>query len=126
MRGRRSFACMIASREIVATVLLLALATLFLRWQLDPTRALWNAAALLVVTCPCALGLATPVALSVAMGRAAKRGIFIKSAEAIERAATVRHALLDKTETLTLARWNLLRPCLRRTVEPTSVRMFWR
>ncbi|MBK8128269.1 MAG: heavy metal translocating P-type ATPase [bacterium] len=92
----------------VATVLLLALATLVLWWQLDPTRALWNVAALLVVTCPCALGLATPVALSVAMGRAAKRGIFIKSAEAIERAATVRHALLDKTGTLTSGKMELV------------------
>jgi Cu2+-exporting ATPase len=85
----------------VATVLILAAATALIWWQLDPSKALWNVAALLVVTCPCALGLATPVALSVAMGRAAKRGIFIKSSDALERAARVTHALLDKTGTLT-------------------------
>lgn len=91
----------------VGTVLLLALATLIIWWQIDSSKALWNVAALLVVTCPCALGLATPVALSVAMGRAAKRGIFIKSAEAIERAATVQHVLLDKTGTLTSGKMEL-------------------
>ncbi len=92
----------------VATVLTLAALTAVVWWQIDPSKALWNVAALLVITCPCALGLATPVALSVAMGRAAKRGIFIKSAEALERAASVRYALLDKTGTLTSGKMELV------------------
>lgn len=93
----------------VATVLTLAVVTAVIWWNIDHSKALWNVAALLVITCPCALGLATPVALSVAMGRAAKRGLFIKSAEAIERAATVRHAILDKTGTLTSGKTELVR-----------------
>lgn len=92
----------------VATVLIFAAVTALIWWQLDPSKALWNVAALLVVTCPCALGLATPVALSVAMGRAAKRGIFIKSSDALERAAKVTHALLDKTGTLTSGKMEIL------------------
>ncbi len=92
----------------VASVLSLAAITALIWWQADPSRALWNVAALLVVTCPCALGLATPVALSVAMGRAAKYGIFIKSSDALERAARVQHAILDKTGTLTSGRMELL------------------
>ncbi len=85
----------------VATVLTLAAVTAVIWWQIDPAQIPWNVAALLVITCPCALGLATPVALSVAMGRAAKQGIYIKSSDALERAASIRHALLDKTGTLT-------------------------
>ncbi|MCC6475891.1 heavy metal translocating P-type ATPase [bacterium] len=85
----------------VGTVLTLATITGILWWNLDPSRWLWNVAALLVVTCPCSLGLATPVAFAIAMGRAAKRGVYLKSAEAIERAAKVRHAVLDKTGTIT-------------------------
>lgn len=92
----------------VGTVLLLSALTALIWWQIDPSKALWNVAALLVVTCPCALGLATPVALAVAMGRAAKRGIFIKSSDALERAASVRHAILDKTGTLTSGKMELL------------------
>lgn len=92
----------------VAAVLTLAAITALIWWQIDPSKALWNVAALLVITCPCALGLATPVALSVAMGRAAKRGIFIKSAEALERTATVTHAVLDKTGTLTSGKMELV------------------
>ncbi|MBU1636564.1 heavy metal translocating P-type ATPase metal-binding domain-containing protein, partial [bacterium] len=57
----------------VAAVLTLALITGVIWLMVDPSRALWNAAALLVITCPCALGLGTPVALAIAMGRAARR-----------------------------------------------------
>lgn len=60
-----------------------------------------NAMALLVVTCPCALALATPLAVTVALGRAARRGILIKGADALERLATPGTIFLDKTGTLT-------------------------
>lgn len=65
-------------------------------------RWLTSAVAVAVVLCPCALGLATPLALSVAQGAAAARGAMIKGAEAIERLAAVHHIVLDKTGTLTL------------------------
>ena len=63
-----------------------------------------HAMALLIVTCPCALALATPLAVTVALGRAARRGILIKGADALERLATPGALLVDKTGTLTEGR----------------------
>ncbi len=65
------------------------------------SRALLTGVAVVVIACPCALGLATPVALAVAVGEAAERGIFFSGAEALERAASVRQVVFDKTGTLT-------------------------
>lgn len=75
-----------------------------------PTAAFTRVVALLVVSCPCALGLAVPLALSVALLRAARAGIFIKNTDAFERLRHVGTVLLDKTGTLTegratVARW---------------------
>ena len=64
--------------------------------------ALSNAISVLVISCPCALGLATPVAITVAIGAAAKRGILIRSADVFERIASVRSVVFDKTGTLTV------------------------
>ena len=64
-------------------------------------RALLIGIAVVVVACPCAIGLATPAALTMAMGEAAARGIFFRSGEALERASRVRHVAFDKTGTLT-------------------------
>lgn len=85
----------------VAGLLGLAVITAAIWYVVDPSKMLWNIAALFVVACPCALGLATPVALAVAMGRAARRGIFIKGQDGVERLASVDHVILDKTGTLT-------------------------
>jgi Cu2+-exporting ATPase len=65
------------------------------------------AAAVLLVACPCALGLATPAAITAAIGRAARLGILVKRGEALERCAQVRHAVMDKTGTLTTGRFTL-------------------
>ena len=75
---------------------------------IEPSRAIDNAAALLIVTCPCALGLATPLAVTVMIGRAARRGILIKSGEAIQSLATPGVMFLDKTGTITEARTSLI------------------
>jgi len=92
----------------VAVVLLLAAATYGAWLLIDPSRAADNAIALLVVTCPCALALSTPLAVSMAIGRAAQAGIFIKGGDALERLARPGHLLLDKTGTITEARTALV------------------
>jgi heavy metal translocating P-type ATPase len=66
----------------------------------SPLDTALTAAAVLIVACPCALGLATPAAVTAAIGRAASLGILVKSGEALERCARVDAALLDKTGTV--------------------------
>ncbi len=84
-------------------VLGLALLTL-LGWYLVSgswDTSILSAVAVLVIACPCALGLATPTAIMVGTGLGAKRGILIKNGEALERGTAITHVLLDKTGTLT-------------------------
>ena len=91
----------------VLAVLALAAATAALWAVLDPAQMPSHLAALLVITCPCALGMATPLALSVASGRAARAGVFVKSEEAVQRLTEVDTVVLDKTGTLTEGRMDL-------------------
>ncbi len=93
----------------VGIVLVAAAATYLYGLHADPARALDNAIALLVVTCPCALGLATPLAITVAIGRAAKSGILIKGGDAVEALNHPGQILLDKTGTVTEGRVRLVR-----------------
>jgi Cu+-exporting ATPase len=66
--------------------------------------ALVNAVSVLIIACPCALGLATPMSIMVGVGRAAQAGVLIKNAEAIEIAEKITHVVTDKTGTLTAGR----------------------
>jgi Cu2+-exporting ATPase len=93
----------------VAVVLGLALLTGLLWARLDPAAALDHAIALLIVTCPCALALATPLAVTVAIGRAARAGILVKGGDALERMAHPGLLVLDKTGTVTEGRVTLER-----------------
>ncbi len=91
------------SQVFVPAVLLLALATLIGWWLYGAPleTAVINAVAVLVIACPCALGLATPTAIMAGTGVAARHGILIKDAEALERAHEVSAVVFDKTGTLT-------------------------
>ncbi len=87
--------------------IVLAIAVLTLLWWLTHTdghTAISRAVAVLVVACPCALGLATPTAIMVAMGKGAELGVLFKDGAALERTASVQIALFDKTGTLTEGR----------------------
>lgn len=95
-----------ASAVFVPVVLALAAVT-FAVWLLAAhslPQALANTVAVLVVACPCAMGLAVPAALTVAVGRGAQLGILFKGGEALERLAHLDAVVLDKTGTLTVGR----------------------
>jgi len=90
----------IASLFIIA--LLFLAAAVAIAWSLiDPRQALWITVSVLVVTCPCALSLATPVALTVASGAMARAGLLVTRSHAVETLARASHFVLDKTGTLT-------------------------
>ena len=93
----------------VAIVLGLALATVVIWARIDPANAIQHAVALLIVSCPCALGLATPLAVSAAIGRAARKKILIKGGDALENLARPGLMILDKTGTLTEGRLAVIR-----------------
>ena len=92
-----------AAAVFVPAVVGIALLTFIVTWLIksDWTVALMHAVAVLVIACPCALGLATPAAIMVGMGKAVKHGIWFKDAAAMEEAAHVDAVVLDKTGTLT-------------------------
>ncbi len=95
----------VVSSYFVPAVVLVAVATFAVWGLVGPTprmaHALVNAVAVLIIACPCALGLATPMSIMVGVGRGATSGVLIKNAEALERLEKVDTLVVDKTGTLT-------------------------
>lgn len=88
----------------VAATLGLAVLTFLVWLRTDVEVALMAATAVLIITCPCAFGLATPMAVAVASGLGASRGILVKNGAVLERLSAIRHIVFDKTGTLTEGR----------------------
>ncbi len=88
----------------VAATLSLALATFIWWYKTDFEVALMAATAVLIITCPCAFGLATPMSIAVASGLGARHGILVKNGEVLETFSAINHIVFDKTGTLTEGR----------------------
>jgi Cu+-exporting ATPase len=106
------------SAYFVPAVLLTALLTFLVWWAVGPSPrlgyAIVNAVAVLIIACPCALGLATPMSIMVGTGRGASAGVLFKNAEALEKLEKIDTLVIDKTGTLTIGRPRLT------TVETTN------
>ena len=113
------FADKIAAR-FVAALLLVAAAVALVWWSIDPEKALWITVSVLVVTCPCALSLATPVALTVASGVLARAGLLVTRGHAVESLARATHFVFDKTGTLTRGQMRLLETCPLGNIDVTT------
>src|SRR6266508_497987 len=96
----------------VETVIAIAVLTALAWWSFGPeprlAYAVVNAVAVLIIACPCAVGLATPISITVAMGQGAINGILFRNAEAVEKLRDIDTLVVDKTGTLTLGRPQLV------------------
>jgi len=97
------------SAVFVPVVLILALLTLIVNWVVlsEFTPALLRSIAVLVIACPCAMGLATPAAIAVGLGRGARHGILFRNAKSLELFKNVKQVVFDKTGTLTAGKFKI-------------------
>lgn len=126
------------ARIFVPSVVGIAVLTFVVSWAGGFTTfsgALMRMISILVIACPCALGSATPLAITTAMGTASRRGILISDASILETLGTVNHVVLDKTGTMTVGKFELTgcelvtnyasRPMSTRTNATNSDRDYW-
>jgi Cu+-exporting ATPase len=108
------------SSWFVPAVIVISIVTFIIWATLGPeprfAHAIVNAVAVLIIACPCALGLATPISIMVGVGRGATEGVLIKSAEAIERLEKINTIVVDKTGTLTEGK-----PRLTKIISPNAI-----
>ena len=97
------------SAVFIPLVLVIAVVTLGVSWFVlkDFTPALMRSIAVLVIACPCAMGLATPAAIAVGLGRAARSGILFRNATSLETFKDIRQVVFDKTGTLTTGKFKI-------------------
>jgi P-type Cu+ transporter len=97
------------SAIFIPIVLGIAILTLAINWVIldDFTSALMRSIAVLVIACPCAMGLATPAAIAVGLGRAAKTGILFRNATSLETFKNIKQVVFDKTGTLTTGKFKV-------------------
>jgi len=98
------------SAIFVPVVIGIALLTFFVSWlvfDISATQALINSIAVLVISCPCAMGLATPTAVMVGVGRMAQQGIVIKGGQTVEAIKEIKNIVFDKTGTLTTGKFKI-------------------
>ena len=93
----------------VLLLLGIAVAVFATWWFIDPSRAFWVALSVLVITCPCALSLATPAALTAATGNLTEQGVLATRGHALETLAKIDHVIFDKTGTLTYGRLKVIK-----------------
>ncbi len=99
------------SAVFVPAILIIALLTFllgFFIFDLGSGQALLRAVAVLVISCPCAMGLATPAAIAVGLGRAAKNGVLFRNAAALQSFQTIKQVVFDKTGTLTTGKFAIV------------------
>ncbi|MBI5918224.1 MAG: heavy metal translocating P-type ATPase [Nitrosomonadales bacterium] len=106
----------------VAVTLLLAAATFLFWMRVDFDTALMAATAVLIITCPCALGMSTPMSIVVSTGVAARLGVLIRNGEALESLSRITHVVFDKTGTLTEGRMRVSRiECVDATLDEAQL-----
>jgi P-type Cu+ transporter len=109
----------------VPAVILIALITFAIAYfagHIGLQHALMNAIAVLVISCPCAMGLATPTAVMVGLGRAAKNGILIKGGDTVETVSNAKYIVFDKTGTLTTGKFSVNNIVIEKGIDIESVR----
>ncbi|WP_421134619.1 heavy metal translocating P-type ATPase [Alteromonas sp. A079] len=109
------------SRYFVAAVLLISLATYGYWYAAGSDQAFWITISVLVATCPCALGLATPSALTCAMAKLNKQGVLLKRADALEQLTDINTICLDKTGTLTEGKFTISKRWVAQGVDEYEV-----
>jgi Cu+-exporting ATPase len=92
---------------VVIGISIITFLTCYFIFNIVVEKAIMNAIAVLVVSCPCAMGLATPTAVMVGLGRAAKQGILIKGGQTLENFSHIKNVVFDKTGTLTTGRFRI-------------------